>query len=260
MPRRARKKCESGVYHVMIRGINRQDIFEDEEDSQKFLELLRHYKKVCGYQIFAYCLMENHVHIVIHEGQEDIASIFKRIGAAYVYYYNIKYHRKGHLFQDRFRSEPIYDDEQLETVIRYVHMNPVKAEIVKRPEDYKLSSFGAYLHWDAEFDGADPTLVDCGYILDIFGKEEFFRFTFEENNDVFLDDTVSFRNAMTDSAARKVMVQMTECENSAQFQALDRHVRNAYLAEMKEEGISINQLCRLTGLSYGTVQKAGKNN
>ena len=256
MPRRARKKCESGVYHVMIRGINRQDIFEDDEDALKFLELLMHYRNVCGYQIYAYCLMENHVHIVIHEGQEDIGSIFKRIGAAYVYYYNIKYHRKGHLFQDRFRSEPIYDDEQLATVIRYVHMNPVKADIVKSPEEYRLSSYSTYVHWDAEFGGEDQALVDCGYILDIFGKEEFFRFTFEKNNDVFLDDNDTFRNAMTDSEARKVMAQMTECENSAQFQALDRGVRNAYLAEMKEQGISINQLCRLTGLSYGTIQKA----
>lgn len=104
MPRQARKKCESGIYHVMIRGINRQDIFEDDEDTQKFLELLMHYKAVCGYQIYAYCLMENHVHIVMREGEEEIGSVFKRIGAAYVYYYNLKYRRKGHLFQDRFKS------------------------------------------------------------------------------------------------------------------------------------------------------------
>ena len=256
MPRQARRKCESGVYHVMMRGINRQDIFEDEEDTQKFLDLLLSYKQICGYEIYAYCLMGNHLHIVLREGEEELGTIFKRIGAAYVYYYNIKYRRKGHLFQDRFKSEPIYDDAHLAAVIRYVHMNPVKAEIVNAPEEYQLSSYRAYLQWDEQFDRGGAAFVDCGYILGIYGKKEFQRFTLETNGDIFQDDDEPVRKGMTDTEARKVMLQMTQCENPAQFQVLERTVRNAYLAALKEEGVSIHQLCRLTGLSYGTVQKA----
>ena len=256
MPRQARKKCESGVYHVMMRGINRQDIFEDEEDTRKFLDLLLYYRQICGYEIYAYCLMGNHLHIVLREGQEELGSIFKRIGAAYVYYYNIKYRRRGHLFQDRFKSEPIYDDAHLATVIRYVHMNPVKAGIVKAPEEYQLSSYRAYLQWDEQFDGEGAAFVDCGYVLKIYRKEEFFRFTRETNGDIFLDDNEPARKGMTDAAARALLAQMTQCDNPAQFQALERNARNVYLAALKEEGVSIHQLCRLTGLSYGTVQKA----
>ena len=240
----------------MMRGINRQNIFEDEEDTRKFLDLLLYYKKICGYEIYAYCLMGNHLHIVLREGQEELSTIFKRIGAAYVYYYNIKYRRKGHLFQDRFKSEPIDDDAHLATVIRYVHMNPVKAGIVKAPEEYQLSSYHAYLQWDEQFEGAGDAFVDCGYVLKIYGKEEFFRFTRETNGDIFLDDNEPAKKGMTDAAARALLAKMTQCDNPAQFQALERNARNVYLAALKEEGVSIHQLCRLTGLSYGTVQKA----
>lgn len=104
MPRKARTRAESGIYHVMLRGINCQQIFEDEEDNEMFLKILRDYKPVCGYQLLAYCLMGNHVHLLIKEGTESLEQTFKRIGARFVYWYNTKYQRVVHLFQDRFRA------------------------------------------------------------------------------------------------------------------------------------------------------------
>jgi REP element-mobilizing transposase RayT len=85
MPRKSRKKSKSGIYHIMIRGINRQNIFEDDEDHEKFLQVLGQYKEKCGYLIYAYCLMGNHVHLLIKEEKEQMEKIFKRIGARYVY-------------------------------------------------------------------------------------------------------------------------------------------------------------------------------
>ena len=110
MPRSARKKSESGIYHIMLRGINKQQIFEDKEDSERFLETLYKYKKQCEYEIYAYCLMGNHLHILLKEGKEDLTLMLKRIAGSYVYWYNWKYHRSGHLFQDRFKSEPVEDN------------------------------------------------------------------------------------------------------------------------------------------------------
>ena len=110
MPRQARRKSESGIYHVMLRGINKQVIFEDEEDSLKFLETLKNYKAISGYKIFAYCLMSNHIHLLLKVEKENLDLIIKRIASSYVYWYNWKYHRSGHLFQDRFKSEPVEDD------------------------------------------------------------------------------------------------------------------------------------------------------
>ena len=125
MPRQARKRAESGIYHVMLRGINQQRIFEDEEDNQRFLQILRECKEIGGFMLLAYCLMGNHVHLLIKEGTESLEQIFKRIGGRFVYWYNVKYQRVGHLFQDRFKSEPVDTDAYLLTVIRYIHQNPV---------------------------------------------------------------------------------------------------------------------------------------
>ena len=120
----------SGIYHVMIRGINYQSIFEDSEDREKYLQLLRNTRKRCGFALYGYCLMGNHVHLLVKEAAgpsvitmqggdvevgpgEPLESIFKRLGVSYVRYFNRKYKRVGHLFQDRYRSEPIEDDAYL---------------------------------------------------------------------------------------------------------------------------------------------------
>ena len=115
MPRAARVKSKTGIYHIILRGINRQIIFEDEEDSLKFLQTLSEYKEKSKYEIYAYCLMGNHVHILIKEGKEELGIAMRRIGASYVYWYNWKYERNGHLFQDRYKSEAVEDDKYLLT-------------------------------------------------------------------------------------------------------------------------------------------------
>ena len=102
MPRRARKQSETGIYHVMLRGIDRQLIFEDSEDYIWFLDIVEECREVCNFQLYAYCLMGNHVHLLLKVQDEGLETIFKRIGGRYVYYYNVKYQRVGHLFQDRF--------------------------------------------------------------------------------------------------------------------------------------------------------------
>src|SRR5690554_1287672 len=129
MPRRARQKSSTGVYHVMLRGINKQIIFHDQEDYKKYIQTIRDYKQLCEYEIYAYCLMNNHIHLLIKEGKEDLGIIFRRIGSKYVYWYNLKYKRCGHLFQDRYRSEVVETEHYLLTVLRYIHQNLVKAGI-----------------------------------------------------------------------------------------------------------------------------------
>ncbi|NMD72658.1 transposase, partial [Bacillus sp. DNRA2] len=101
MPRKARKRSSSGVYHIMLRGINRQTIFEDDEDRRKFLETLKKYRDISKYELYGYCLMDNHVHLLMKESEETISDAIKRISSSYVHWYNMKYERCGHLFQDR---------------------------------------------------------------------------------------------------------------------------------------------------------------
>ena len=179
MPRQARRKSESGIYHIMLRGINKQVIFEDEEDNFKFLETLKKYKAISGYKIFAYCLMSNHVHLLLKIEKEDIDLIIKRVASSYVYWYNWKYKRNGHLFQDRFKSEPVENDSYFLTVVRYIHQNPLKAGVCKSIDGYNFSSYNEYVK--------KADLVDTDFCLGIIDKEQFLDFNNEYNEDVCLE-------------------------------------------------------------------------
>ena len=245
MPRAARKKSNSGIYHIMLRGINRQQIFEDEEDRQTFLDTLENYKDLCGYKIYAYCLMGNHIHLLLKQGKEDLTLVFKRIAGSYVYWYNWKYHRCGHLFQDRFKSEPVEDDSYFLTVLRYIHQNPVKARICKLPEDYPHSSMREYLTF--------PKLAETAFALSMLPLEQFVAYHREENEDQCMEMDESIR--LTDADVKQLILKITKCENAAEFQQLDKTARNSCIHKLHEKGVSIRQISRLTGLSKKVVER-----
>ena len=140
MPRRPRQLAESEIYHALARGVNRDAIFLEDEDFERFLHALALTKEASGCSILAYCLMTNHVHLVIRTGPEPIGTVMKRLGVRYASWFNRKYGRVGHVFQDRFRSLPVEDDEYFVALLRYVWRNPVEAGLVGRPEDYRWSS------------------------------------------------------------------------------------------------------------------------
>ena len=244
MPRQARKPSSTRIYHIMLRGINRQQIFEDTEDRAQFVETLLKYKDICGYSIYAYCLMGNHIHILIKEGQENLTQIFKRIAGSYVYWYNWKYHRCGHLFQDRFKSEPVEDDGYLLTVLRYIHQNPVKAGLCKTAEEYAYSSMNEYL--------GQPTLSDTEFILSMLPDEEFIDFHRQENDDKCLE--VEDQHRMTDAEAQQLIFKISKCKNIADFQKLDTEKRNSCIRKLHENGMSIRQISRLTGLTKKVIE------
>lgn len=245
MPRQARRKSESGIYHIMLRGINQQQIFEDEEDGFRFLETLSKYKEQCGYEIYAYCLMGNHVHILLKEGKENLTLVLKRIAGSYVYWYNWKYRRCGHLFQDRFKSESVEDDAYFLTVIRYIHQNPIKAGICKNIDGYKFSSYNEYIN--------KPNLVNVDFCLGIIDKEQFIEFNNEFNDDICLDIRDNdFR--LTDDEALKIIWKICKCKSVSDFQKLDKIKRNYYIEKLYKNGLSIRQISRLTGLSRKIVE------
>ena len=148
MPRIAReKKSIDGIYHIIERGNEKKDIFNDDADRIKFLEILGRNKEKYGYKVYAYCLMSNHIHLLISSNGSDISQVMKSINVSYVIYFNRKYNRCGHLFQDRFKSEYIDSDEYLLEVSRYIHLNPVRAGMVtiEKLDSYLWNSFAAYI-------------------------------------------------------------------------------------------------------------------
>ena len=100
MGRLRREKSKSGIYHIMIRGINRQTIFKDNDDRQRFLDTLNRFKFISNYDLYGYCLMDNHIHLLIKENTESISTAIKRISSSYVYWYNEKYDRIGTCFRE----------------------------------------------------------------------------------------------------------------------------------------------------------------
>ena len=153
MPRQPRTPSPTGIYHVMLRGINHSEIFHDDTDFLKMEKILRSIAKpvdnsgnpkqpIC--KIFAYCLMTNHLHLLIAEMGEPISNVVKRLGVAYASYFNKSRKRSGPLFEGRFRSEPVDNSDYFITLLHYIHYNPVKAGMTKKPEWYKWSSMHEY--------------------------------------------------------------------------------------------------------------------
>lgn len=136
-----REISPNGVYHVVVRGNNKMDVFCDEEDNLKFLYILSDLKDKENIDIYAYCLMVNHAHIMLRVKGEDISEIMRSLVLRYVKWYNKKYERTGKLFQDRFFSNPVTNSSYFIAGLQYIYNNPVKAGLCSSPTSYKWSSF-----------------------------------------------------------------------------------------------------------------------
>ncbi|MGH4139603.1 REP-associated tyrosine transposase [Clostridium sp.] len=147
MTNKRRENYPGATFHITARGNHRNDIFRDEEDFQvycSFLECAINYFKG-KFQIYCYCLMNNHVHILMKTEDIHIGYFIARVHSIYARYFNTKYKYIGHLYQDRYHTEIIEDDAQLLTTSRYIHLNPVRANMVDKPEEYKWSSYSIFI-------------------------------------------------------------------------------------------------------------------
>ena len=165
MARKPRVDVAGGLYHVITRGNNRRVIFDRPDDYRKFLSLLEIQKSRLPFFLYAYCLMSNHVHLLIERQADPISRIMHRVLTGYSQYYNRKYRRSGHLLQGRHKAILCQSDRYLSELVRYIHLNPVRAKIVRQPENYQHSSHRLYL---GEAAGG---LVDVDPVLRHFGAK-----------------------------------------------------------------------------------------
>lgn len=166
MARKARAEVEGGLYHVITRGNNRRRIFNSPADYDKFVSLLAVQKVKLPYFLYAYCLMTNHIHLLIERRADAVGRIMHRVLTGYSQYYNRRYQRVGHLLQGRHRAILCQSDRYLAELVRYIHLNPVRAKIVDQPERYRYSGHRAYL-------GLEPAgIVDVDPLLRHFGPKK----------------------------------------------------------------------------------------
>ena len=146
MPRTARIAPKEYVYHVMTRGNNRQRVFDDDEDFLRYLEILQQYRNTYRFQLYHYVLMSNHVHLVLQPSRDGgtLAQIMKGINLTYAWHYKKKYQHVGHFWQDRYKSIIVLEDAYLLSCGSYVELNPIRAGMVRNPQDYPWSSYGCY--------------------------------------------------------------------------------------------------------------------
>lgn len=142
MPRSARILLENTCYHIIARGNQKQEVFFETIDYERYLQLLKKYKLKYHFKLYGYCLMNNHIHMIIDPSQShELSKVMQGLNLSYSIWFNAKYDKIGHLWQDRFKSVVIQKDEYLLTCINYIEANPVRGNIVKNPFDYSWSSY-----------------------------------------------------------------------------------------------------------------------
>ena len=251
MSRPARIISKSGMYHIIFRGINRQNLFEDERDFRKLLEIIERVKKEFEFDLYAYCLMSNHVHLFLKEKNKgDIKSIMHKILSIYVSWFNYKYQRSGSLIGNRYKSEPIENEKYYLSLIRYIHQNPLKANMVKLLSDYLWSSYNYYLTENKN------CIVDTDFALEMFSKNKKNAIkAFKDFHNIFDDENfeLSDKKRLTDEQLKRKMLEIAKIEKLSDIALQDKQNRNAILRNLRNKGFSIRDIERLTGISRGVI-------
>jgi REP element-mobilizing transposase RayT len=253
MPRGPRAISETGIYHVMLRGINQAQLFYDDEDRHAFIQRLTRYKDQCGFFVYAYCLMGNHIHLLIQENTVSLPVIMQKLTLSYSHWFNARYDRSGFLFSGRYKSEAIQTNEYLLAVLRYIHRNPVK---IGEP----ITSWTSYNDYMA----SSSKLTDIDFALNILDFDpKKARIVFKELFASSIEDKLLFLDERDhkrpkDSEAIRIIKRVSELEHCGDIIDKDKGERDKILALLKKEGLSIRQISRLTGVNRGIVLKAGK--
>ncbi len=262
MPRRPRKESKSNVYHCMLRGINQQDIFFEKKDYLKFKELIKKTKEKYLYQLYSYVLMPNHIHLEIKDENQKLSQIIHSLATSYATYFNKKYQRKGHLFENRFLSKNVEDSYYILNLIRYIHQNPVKASISKLNQ-YNWSSYPEY--FNIKKIDKQSKIVDTEDILLMINEnvekaqKEFWEFN---NRTVKFDKSIELleyeiKNKLTDEEVIYFINEELNINNIQEIQKYNKKFRDEVLHKiMQIKGITKVQIARVTGINIKTIKRA----
>lgn len=262
MSRKARLASETCIYHVMLRGINKQVIFESDNDFWKFIRLLDRLCHPCDNDgnpeqthclLFAYCLMPNHVHLLIKDLDGSLSSSIKSLTISCAQHYNKKYNRVGHLFQDRFRSEPVNDWDYFVTLLRYIHQNPVAAGMVSAVKEYTWSSWREYI-------SSDKCVIPVCATHSVLSKLPINELTIlvdtplpKTQRMLDFDNDTAFR--ITDEKVREFIISICGEDYIRKIDGYTDVMKTSLIREIRQYGGSLRQISRITGLSDGFVRK-----
>lgn len=185
MPRNARNCINTTFFHIMVQGLNKEYIFNQNDDKAQYLKLINIIRVEFRVDIIAYCIMDNHVHILVQTDTiEQLSKFMHKINTLYAKYYNNENNRVGYVFRDRYKSQEIYSEKQLRACVNYIHNNPIKAKICKFPYEYKYSSYNKYMQNIEIFERNIREATKNNQIISQRGEQE----AIVEANMIFLED------------------------------------------------------------------------
>ncbi len=252
MPRKPREYSVSSVYHIIFRGNDRQDIFYDEQDRYVFLNKLKENKKKFNYSVYAYCLMDNHIHIVIKIKDNFLSKSMQILETGYSIYLNKKLKRSGHLFENRFFSKKIEDLNYFILVCKYVHRNPEKANMEKT-EKYKWSSFEYYVNKEEGF-------VDKNILMHYFNNnlKEFKDYMLKNDDKEQIYNLAEFelKSKLSEEELANIIKIKFNLKNASDVSLLNKETKDRIIASLKNvQGTSIAQISRVIKITPYYIKK-----
>lgn len=248
MSRKSRIYSKSQMYHVIMRGNNKQVLFYNDDDRLYLLSHIKKYSNQLNIEIYSYCLMSNHIHMLIGNATPKISLFIQKLATSYAMYFNRKYERSGHLFQGRFKSEPVENDEYFKTVTRYILQNPTKANIC---------SFRKY-RWNSYIETVindSPDIINTNNLYKLFeGKQNYINFINITNTDHCMEYENIYK--LSDLHCIKIIKQLfnivpTELQHHTNKTKLISEIR-----KMKSLGMNPTQIARISGISRKIICSA----
>ncbi|MDR2348644.1 MAG: transposase, partial [Bifidobacteriaceae bacterium] len=249
MGRAPRRQSESGLYHAITRGVNREAVFHDPAHYERYLDSARKARDASGAAVLAYALMPNHAHFLIHDPADAMQGFFQRLGTGYATWYNRKHDRVGHLFQGRFNSKPIDTDAYLAMALTYIHMNPVKAGLSGSAADYPWSS--------ASHDAARHGLADPARLAEFIEPSRAKQYLRDAEALAHAADLpaplepvhLAIEPVRTEDEAISALLLVAGVGSHAEFMELPLAYRRAAAAELAAAGLSPHRAGTLAGVS-----------
>ena len=242
--RSTRRRSGAEIYHVFSRGVGRQIVYETDKDRNVFCKIMREALAESALELYAWCLMDNHFHLLMHGSLDEISEFMKLLLGQYARYFNSEHERQGHVFQSRFGSEPIDSESYLLNAVRYIHQNPEKAMIA--PTDrYRWSSYQEYVH--------APKMATTAPLMRGFGTvaafEEFHRF----DSRFSLREYDDSRGAAIAKRALAIAIDELGERGFMNLRSLPMAERNSRIRRLANRGLSIRQIERLTGVNRNSI-------
>lgn len=245
MPRGPRKLSELGFYHIILKGAGNQVIFEDDADYEAFLQMLGRAREKYSLSVLAWCLMSNHVHLLVEDPKGELSSFMHFVMTTYARHFNDRWGHVGHVFSSRFTSVAVQSDEQLLVTIRYIIRNPSKAGL-SEPGSYRWSSYSEYL--------GTPDISETSLILEMVGGTHGFREFIDDPDAAPYYPRVSVR--VPDEDAIEAATAAIWPESLDSLKTMDPGERATHLRRLGEAGLSMKQIGRLMGLGRYVIEKA----